>query len=367
MKRVRLGETFFMVCRMGPEKRIRAMESLEIRTRKPNANVPHRPQAAPASLREVKPRRRPPKHARLLLAHGGPFDSPVVAQAVQVYVSVGKPASTEEMVSSVRRDRLGFDTLYTLLAHERLACCGELGPLDVYDPALSALLVRWCAVSGAEIMWRVLEQKWSVSCGPASVATLVPGLHGQGRKAMATKCLNREFAARLLPGMCGVVVKAPRASLAPSMRGALRRAILSCPRWSLGEKVWLLSKVRVVAGSLDKQRDKWNAVQVSKKVRWSAVAPDLQSDVRQAALKGEDMLRVEKVWDVPVRPSAAQDEATLTSATEKACLQLRLPRSYCRLACREVVSRLPCSRQYTRVSRHSSAKPRPATRRILVI
>jgi hypothetical protein len=346
MKRVRIDETFFVVCRMGPENRIRAMESLEIRTRRPNANVPHRPQAKPDSLREVKPRRRPPKHARLLLAHDGPFDSPVVAQAVQGLASFGKPAWRQEMGFPVCRDRLGFDTLYTLLVRERLACCGELGPLDVYDPALAALLLRWCAVSGAEVRWRILEQKWSVTCGPASVVPLMPGLHGQGRKAMATKCLNREFAARQLPGVRGVLVKAPRRCVVPTMRVALRLAVLSCPRWSLGEKAWLLSKVRVVAGSLDKQRDKWNAVQISKKVRQSAVSLELQSYVGRSALKGESMHRVEKVWDVPVRPSAAQDSVTLTSATEKACLQLRLPRSCCSLACREVVCRLPCSREY---------------------
>jgi hypothetical protein len=130
------------------------------------------------------------------------------------------------------------------------------------------------------------------------------------------------------------------------MRVALRLAVLSCPRWSLGEKAWLLSKVRVVAGSLDKQRDKWNAVQISKKVRQSAVSLELQSYVGRSALKGESIHRVEKVWDVPVRPSAAQDRVTLTSASEKACLQLRLPRSCCSLACREVVCRLPCSREY---------------------
>ena len=179
-------------------------------------------------------------------------------------------------------------------------------------------------------MWRVLEQKWSVTCGPASVAPLVPGLHGQGRKAMATKCLNREFATRQLPGVGGVLVKAPRGCMVSTLRAALRLAVLSCPRWS-SEKAWLLSKVRVAAGSLDKQRDKWNAVQVSKRVRWTVVSHVLQSSAGRAALKGEGMRRVEKVWDVPARPSATQDSATLTSATKIACLQLRLPRSCCQL------------------------------------
>ena len=57
-----------------------------------------------------------------------------------------------------------------------------------------------------------------------------------------------------------------------------------------------------------------NAVQISKKVRQSAVSLELQSYVGRSALKGESMHRVEKVWDVPVRPSAAQDSVTLTSA-----------------------------------------------------
>ena len=52
------------------------------------------------------------------------------------------------------------------------------------------------------------------------------GLHGQGRKAMATKCLSHELAARLLPGVGEVLVKPRRASMVPSTCGAIRCAVV---------------------------------------------------------------------------------------------------------------------------------------------
>ena len=40
MRRMRPDESFFLVCRLGPECRVRAMETLEISSRRSNANVP---------------------------------------------------------------------------------------------------------------------------------------------------------------------------------------------------------------------------------------------------------------------------------------------------------------------------------------
>eukprot|EP00959_Pyramimonas_sp_CCMP1952_P025818 542133-Pyramimonas_sp.AAC.1 len=82
MRRLRLEETFFFVARAGPSARVRAMETLEIASRRPPANVG----AHDGSDRVAGPegagsrkRGRPPKWCRARRGNQsccrGPFDS----------------------------------------------------------------------------------------------------------------------------------------------------------------------------------------------------------------------------------------------------------------------------------------------------
>ena len=349
MKRVHPDETFFLVCCMGPESRIRAAETLEISTRRPNANVRGPSRAKSQTLAAKQQRQRPPKHVRLACVSGPSEDCLVLERAVAKKAGSFARSVVDSPVGVGAVESvpcLGFDALYVLEIRQKLACSGEHGPLDIYDPIFSSLLATWCGKKGAVILWHVLERKWGVTCGPACVARMVGDLQGQGRKALATKCLNRELGARGLPSVQGVTLRVPRPSLMPSMRETLRQAVWLCPRWSHGEKAWLLSKVRLCAGALGKHRDKWNAVTVSKEVCKEEVATKLQSTEGSEILRGQGMFRVEKVWDVPVRPSFQEDVESVSSATSVACSLLHLPPVVRQFACHEAVRAFPSSQAY---------------------
>ena len=174
---------------------------------------------------------------------------------------------------------------------------------------------------------------------------------------MATRCLNYELRRRDLPVVRGVVCRAPRHSMLTVFREALRAAVLSNPGWTADEKHWVLTKVRVTAGCLKKHRDKWNAVKFSKSLRHAAVQ-SFDSFAQQAALNGQGMFRVDKVWDVPERPTAQEDLQQAKRGVNVACAYLRLP-SICHGVARRVVdAKLPlcgCFKRERRLFRRTQA------------
>ena len=346
MRRVRPGESFFMVCRLGPEWRVRAMESLEISSRRPNANVPRKDSRGGSTLCPAAHRRRPPRHVRG--AHKsqlvvGPFDSCTAASAV--VTRAGRLPSTSDGEHVPVDEQLGFHGLYLRLLRAKLAVDGVFGPLDLYDPCNSKLFARWCGTKGAVVLWRLVEKKWSSGCGPSVLYPFVQCLHGKGRKAMATRCLNCELRRRGLPDVRGVVCRAPRHSMLAVFRESLRVAVLSCPWWTSDEKHWVLTKVRITAGCLKKHRDKWNAVRFSKSLKHAA-AQSCASSVRQAALNGQGMCRVDKVWDVPERLTVQEDLYEVKRSVSVACACLKLP-SVCHGVARRVVEGQPAYDAYT--------------------
>ena len=64
MRQVNLAQSFFLICRVDTRVRISAMEQWEIRTRRPNANVPSSLPRKQGCCPCFPPRRRPPKHRR---------------------------------------------------------------------------------------------------------------------------------------------------------------------------------------------------------------------------------------------------------------------------------------------------------------
>ena len=109
--------------------------------------------------------------------------------------------------------------------------------------------------------------------------------------------------------------------------------------------------MRVTAGCLKKHRDKWNAVKFSKSLRHAAVQ-SFDSFAQQAALNGQGIFRVDKVWDVPERPTAQEELREAKRGVNVACACLRLP-SICHGVARRVVdAKLPLCGCFKRERRH---------------
>ena len=138
MRRVRPEESSFLVCRLGPECRVRAMESLEISSRRPNANVPGKNHRGGSTLRPAAHRRRPPRHERD--AHKSQATAALVANASSLPSTTGdEPVPVDE--------RLGFHGLYLRLLRAKLAVDHMLGHLTC-----TTLAILCCSLVGVALM-----------------------------------------------------------------------------------------------------------------------------------------------------------------------------------------------------------------------
>lgn len=193
MRRLRPEDTFWLVCRVGPEARIRAMESFEIATRRPGCNVPmcHNPKAT----KVVSPTRsRPPKHARKSSPFVGPFDCAASRLSMdKLAYKMGRPKAS----LVVPDEASNFSLAYLAWVRKLFVLHGTFGPYDIYDPRLAGLLVRWCGSKGSE----------RVGCGPAAIWKSISLLKGRRARAMATRNGSRELN---LPTTFGVMFKVPR-------------------------------------------------------------------------------------------------------------------------------------------------------------
>ena len=235
MRRLRPEDTFWLVCRVGPEARIRAMESFEIATRRPGCNVPmcHNPKAT----KVVSPTRsRPPKHARKPSPFVGPFDCAASRLSMdKLAYKMGRPKAS----LVVHDEASNFSLAYLAWVRKLFVLHGTFGPYDIYDPRLAGLLVRWCGSKGSE----------RVGCGPAAIWKSVSLLKGRRARAMATRNGSRELVARNLPKTFGVTFKVPREACLRVVKRALIHAVRFDPQWNHDEKTWLLSRLRLAGPS----------------------------------------------------------------------------------------------------------------------
>ncbi|CAK9059167.1 unnamed protein product [Durusdinium trenchii] len=247
MRRVRPDEVFFFVCCAGPETRIRAMESLEIATRRPNTNVRLQRVKQSCSLTLPKRRGRPPKHVRMIACKGlgsGPFDSQV---ACDVLDAGAKRALSSRIPCDPRPCvfRVGFASAYRLEQRRLLATTGQFGPVHIFHPALTSLMLSWLCAKHVEIPWELVEKVWNVGCAPAVLHRLASQVQGKGRKATLTRRINARLKDLGLPLVCGCTCKVPRSTMLPAVRLALQKGILAHDRWNHDEKQWVLSWSRL--------------------------------------------------------------------------------------------------------------------------
>ena len=346
MRRVWPDEAFFFVCRAGPEIRIRAMESLEIATRRPSANV--RAQRPKQSCPLILPKRRgrPPKHERMTacsVPSRGPFDSQV---ACSVLDAAGQRALTSQRPCQPRPCvfQVGFASAYRLEQRRFLASTGQFGPVHIFHPALTSLLVSWFCAKHVEIPWEHLGKVWNVGCAPAVLHGLAGQVQGKGRKATLTRRINARLKDLGLPLVCGCTCKVPRSTMLPAVRVALQKAIAAYEGWNHDEKQWVLSRVTLVASRLKKQRDQWNAVQTSKNIRLDQV--ETCGDTSNVLLQVHGMRRVDNVWDVPIRPDLEEDLSMASACVARACRSLGLKGQARVLAMSSVRTCLLVSRPY---------------------
>ncbi|CAK0845917.1 unnamed protein product [Prorocentrum cordatum] len=239
-----------------------------------------------------------------------------------------------------------FHILYCEAVRQTFTIFGTRGPLDIYSPRHSALLLQWSGSKSGTIDWKLLEKKWHVDSGPVALASRLHGVTGQGRKMVAARRVNWELRARGLPPLEGTVVYAPWPAALPAMRSAMCVAIrLRDIERPPSELTWLLSHVRIVARAPPKFRAQWNAPAVSKRL----CADDLLNvDSRSLAhaADGIGMRRIDRVWDVTVRCSHEDMLASLRSHVARACTRLCLSASVRQQARSVACDRLATSRSF---------------------
>ena len=350
MRRMSLEELFFVVCRAGPETRIRAMESLEISSRRPPANMAARPSQQLACGVVASGRRRPPKHVRGLLPakiSAGPFDSTVASAAVDARAD--KPACHGPSLTP-DSEKFSFGHLYSRLVRQSVACTGAAGPIDMYNPAHKHLLARFCGSRGCEVAWDLLERKWRSGCGPACLLPVISLLKGRGMRTLAMRRVNAAFRARGLPPVHKSVFHVPHDSCMTVARRAIVNAVRMKPNWNDDEKTWVLSRVRLVAQGQRKHKSECNAPAVSKALNLEAVAANETAVLCEAA-SGRGMRRVDKVWDIPMRSDVAQDVHDLGGAVWSACKKLGVSSDGCHAAASVASRSLPSCPRYVREQR----------------
>lgn len=307
---------FFLVCRVHDWPCVAALEQLEIKSRVPNANVQKRTPSGTAVVR--RQRARPPKSMRTgQRSKVGPFDAFDVACVRKVL-----PHSPSDRLGGVlgHVESTSFCSLYVLCQKRRYLFHGQVGPLDIYAPASRQLLIMWCGTKHATLDWALLERKWKTGCAPAALSRALPLVAGQGRKALATRRINAVLRAKGLPAVSGIVCRCPRLSMLRVFRFIARRLILGSNRgWNLDEKLWACSRIRLVPDSLPKLRDAWNAPAICKRQNvFSAV------DVRASAGQPDKMRLVEKVWDIPRRPTCNEDVELALKYVRRFCFDFEL-------------------------------------------
>ena len=306
---------FFLVCRVSDWKRIAAMEQLEIRSRRPNANV--HAQRPSGDLTCNKQRSRPPKliRERAGSSNCGPFDAFDHAWCAPGVPHVDSP----RLVHVLGPGPPSFDALYKAHVQRRYLFHGLIGALDIYAPEHRRLLITWCGTKAAVVDWACLEKKWNTGCGPAALSRALPDLLGKGRKALATRRINAALQARRLPCVRGLTCHYPRLSMLHVFRCLIRRMILEHGlSWNQDEKAWVCSRVRLVPGRLAKMRDAWNVPKVSKDP--TVTLPNSSSE----PCPPSRLRLIEKVWDVPRRPSANEDKKQAKKHACDICSALKL-------------------------------------------
>ena len=288
--------------------------SFEIASRRPGCNVPACPK--PKAVKVVtSSRSRPPKCLRQLPSLAGPFDSVQSRVSLDRIASkVRRPKAVHAEVEEVR----GFSHSYLVWIRKQFVVHGTFGPCDIYDPCLPGLLVRWCGSKGSEVDWHVVERKWNVGCGPAAVFKFIHMLKGRRARCMATRNVNRGFVARNLPKTFGHTFKVPRESCLNVVKHAISEAVRYDPQWNHDEKVWLLSRLRLIPGPARKHSHLCNAQTVSKRTCAQEVV-ELPGHYLDSFDKARNLDRVEKIWDVPLRPSVHEDAFDVSACVRRCC------------------------------------------------
>ena len=166
---------------------------------------------------------------------------------------------------------------------------------------------------------------------------------GKGRKATLTRRINAQLREKGLPAICGLTCRVPRLSMFPTVRAALRKDILANERWNNDEKLWVLSRVKIVACKMQKHKDVWNAVRASKCVREN----DFQVHSEHFDMSHcQDMRCVDKIWDIPVRPSLDEDLRLASACVSNFGVSLGLGHGACAVAVSFVKDRLPFSASF---------------------
>ena len=305
---------FFVVVGQGAALRMRAVEWQDIVNHRPSANG-----NVATGVRE-KQRKRPPKHCRV----PQPQDHSEVDARLRA-----REARLTKMDKAVRLQRvvaqwIPFATAYLTHSRAVLADTGLFGPYDIYNPVNAHLLARWLVTRLACVDWQLCERKWGRSFLFPALCGLKRFLPRSGQRAMLSRRLREYCDYKRLPfGLLRVT--SPDKESARVLRRVLVQYINSATRYSLVEKSWLKSRIRVQVGKSRTFKSFWNHVQVAERASLTSLET-LSMDDMTSIMSGQQFLRSEKNWDYRYRLTFAERAQYIRDETLKGLRSLGLSR-----------------------------------------
>ena len=305
---------FFVVVGNGAALRMRAVEWHDIVNHRPSANG-----YVATGVRD-KQRKRPPKHCRVPRPHDlSEHDARLRAREARL-TKMDHGSQTQKTYALW----IPYAIAYATCARATFADTGLFGPCDIYSPINAHLLALWLVTRLACVDWQLCERKWGNSFLFPALCGLKRFLPRSGQRAMLSRRLREYCDYKRLP-FCLLRFASPDKESIRVLRRILVLYINSAARFSLAEKSWLKSRLRVQVGKCRTFKSFWNHVQVAGNASLTSLEGMSEEDLT-SIMSGQGFLRSEKNWDVRYRLTFAERVQYIRDETMKGLMKLGLPR-----------------------------------------
>ncbi|CAE7264826.1 SMG1 [Symbiodinium natans] len=305
---------FFVVVGNGAALRMRAVEWHDIVNHRPSANG-----YVATGVRD-KQRKRPPKHCRVPRPHDlSEHDARLRAREARL-TKMDHGSFTQKTYALW----IPYAIAYATCARATFADTGLFGPCDIYSPINAHLLALWLVTRLACVDWQLCERKWGNSFLFPALCGLKRFLPRSGQRAMLSRRLREYCDYKRLP-FCLLRIASPDKESTRVLRRILVLYINSAARFSLAEKSWLKSRLRVHVGKCRTFKSFWNHVQVAGNASLTSLEGMSEEDLT-SIMSGQGFLRSEKNWDVRYRLTFAERVQYIRDETMKGLMKLGLPR-----------------------------------------
>lgn len=286
----------FLVLREGPERLIRVLEALLIKSLAPNANGWGKTYALPKlettmlGYSERARRNRPLQSRRRKCRVPRPaVQDSCVLRRVMAPGSSGpsleacwaSPPSNIKALRSIQSSWIWTAKYSKVLDVFRALCDWPTGPVDMRRPEHWPLLVLWMTLPTATLMTEELSVAWGVEYPEIMLASTLLLPLGRLRQQRLRHCINAALTCRGLTGTRGIAIQLPHAELIPVTRLHAKRLLTTL----LHDHVlvhWCLRQLRIVRARAPMHKDDYRASKKSKTVDASHVCSLAHDDVMNA-------------------------------------------------------------------------------------